>query len=80
MAEFCVDCWNKIAGTNLPANKYILSKELDLCEECGRYRRVVIMEKKYYYRRKYGKLWKLIDIIWRIILIPYIAYKYRNEK
>ena len=35
MAEFCVDCWNKLIGENLSANKYILSKEAEFCEECG---------------------------------------------
>ncbi|MBR5540175.1 MAG: hypothetical protein IKU56_02220 [Clostridia bacterium] len=48
MAEFCVDCWNSLAGTNLSAEKYVLSKELDVCEECGKYKPIVIMEKKYY--------------------------------
>lgn len=80
MAEFCVDCWNKLAGTNLPTNKYILSKELDLCEECGRITHIVITERKYYYRRKYRKLWRFLDILWRIIMIPYVYHKYRNTK
>lgn len=46
MAEFCVDCWNKINGTNYPQSRYILSEEPDLCEECGEVKKVIIAEKK----------------------------------
>lgn len=35
MAEICLDCWNKINGTDDPPSKYILSEGLDLCEVCG---------------------------------------------
>ena len=35
MAEFCVDCFNKMMGITDSARKYHISKELDLCEECG---------------------------------------------
>lgn len=80
MAEFCIECWNKLTGNDLPADKYILSEELDLCEECGQIKHVVIMEKKYYSRRKCKKLWRLLDILWRIMMIPYVYYKYRNTK
>ena len=46
MAEFCVDCWNKIMDTSDPKKKFILSRELDLCEECGNYRQVIVAIKK----------------------------------
>ena len=48
MAEFCVDCWNKIMDTSDPKKKFILSRELDLCEECGNYRQVIVAIKKRY--------------------------------
>jgi len=48
MAEFCLDCMNKILGTNDKPKEYILSWDLDLCEECGEWKRVVI-RKKYRY-------------------------------
>jgi len=35
MAEFCLDCLNKLDGTNLTEEDVIL--EDDFCEECGRY-------------------------------------------
>ena len=42
MAEFCLDCWNKIMDSNDPPGKYVISKELDLCEECGKRKPVII--------------------------------------
>jgi len=42
MAEFCVDCWNKLNGKKGNPTKYVLSKEVDLCEGCGKYKRVIV--------------------------------------
>lgn len=28
MAEFCLECWNKINGTENPESKYVMSKEV----------------------------------------------------
>ena len=42
MAEFCLDCLNKINNTNDPARKYHLSWSRDFCEECGEYKRVIV--------------------------------------
>lgn len=42
MAEFCVDCWEKYNG-NMGYDVVLSSKyDLDLCEGCGEYKRVVI--------------------------------------
>ena len=38
MAEFCLDCWNRLNETDALPGKYILSKELDLCEGCGEWK------------------------------------------
>lgn len=46
MAEFCVDCWNKINEKNDSQSRYILSEEPDLCEGCGEIKTVIIAEKK----------------------------------
>jgi len=35
MAEFCLDCWNKLNHTHLTQEDVILSAELDLCEGCA---------------------------------------------
>lgn len=45
MAEFCLECWNKINGTNNPESMYVMSDELGFCEECGEIKSVVVMEK-----------------------------------
>lgn len=45
MAEFCLDCWNKIMGTKDPPRKYILSRDPDLCEECGQWKSVIVRVK-----------------------------------
>lgn len=41
MAEFCLECWNRINGTNDSPRKYIMSKELALCEGCGKMKIVI---------------------------------------
>ena len=46
MAEFCLDCWNKIMETNDPKRKYVLSRKPDFCEECGQWKPVFIRVKK----------------------------------
>lgn len=45
MAEFCVDCWNRINHLQKTEKDYILSKELDLCEGCGKFRHVIVRER-----------------------------------
>ena len=32
MAEFCLECWNRMNEINDSPKKYVLSKELELCE------------------------------------------------
>ena len=46
MAEFCLECWNKINDTDNDDKKYILSKELELCEECGMWKNIIVEERK----------------------------------
>lgn len=65
MAEFCLECLNKINETNDKASKYIISKDLDLCEGCGQWKNVVVMERKYYYLYKF-----------RFFVFPYWLYRY----
>lgn len=48
MAEFCVDCWNKLCKTTDPAKKFILSWELELCEECGEMKQVIVTVRRRY--------------------------------
>ena len=44
MAEICLDCWNELTGKRYTKRKYILSKDLDLCENCGEYKNVINIE------------------------------------
>ena len=46
MAEFCLDCWNKINGTEDKISKYIVSEELELCEECGEWKHIIIIDRR----------------------------------
>ena len=63
MAEFCKECWKKINEIEDDSIKFVLSRESDLCEECGEYKRVVIDERPsnllYYLFEKLKKLIKL---------------------
>ena len=59
MAEFCLECLNKLNKTNHSKWRYVLSWEKDLCEECGEYKRVVIVERVW--SRVYRKLTELIE-------------------
>lgn len=47
MAEFCLDCWNKLNGEKMTERDVILSKEYDLCEGCGEFCRVVEAERAF---------------------------------
>ncbi len=41
MAEFCLDCWNKMHHTDFVEKEARLSRTLTLCEGCGDYKRVL---------------------------------------
>lgn len=45
MAEFCLDCWNKINETQETKRRYVLSRDWDLCEHCGQYKRLIVTER-----------------------------------
>ena len=42
MAEFCLECHNKMNQMNLSEEDVILSDDLELCEGCGEIKNVVI--------------------------------------
>ena len=48
MAEFCLDCWNKLSGSEYSPRCFRFSQELDLCEECGEWKPVIIRFKRRY--------------------------------
>ena len=41
MAEFCLDCWNRMNHAHWTERDYVLSNGRDLCEGCGKFCRVV---------------------------------------
>ncbi|MBR6633445.1 MAG: hypothetical protein IKL05_03980 [Clostridia bacterium] len=64
MADFCVDCWNKLNDTNCPPSKFILSRNLELCEGCGEYKRVIDIElddELKFFKRNFSTI-----VFWRI--------------
>lgn len=82
MAEICLECWNKLTGENNPKEKYIISKDLYLCEKCGEYKNVIIVEKEYssgllFYTIifPFVVVFKILKTIFKIILFPYKLYK-----
>ena len=63
MAEFCPDCWNRINGSEDDKKKYVLSKDLDLCEGCGEWKHVIIRE------RNNNIGWKFVIVILVVLCI-----------
>jgi len=45
MAEFCLECWNKINHTYETEHRYVMSRSKELCEECGQFKNVVVVER-----------------------------------
>lgn len=87
MAAFCLECWNKINGTEEKESKYIFSKDLFLCEGCGKWKEVIITERKYYYLYKFKYIifpfkifYGIIYFLWRLLILPYLIYQYHKNK
>lgn len=55
MAEFCIDCWNKINETHEPESNYIISNGQELCEGCGEYKRVIVAERRCYCKGRFAR-------------------------
>ena len=45
MAEICLECFSKYFLTGEYPSHYLVSKDMDLCEECGQLKPVVIRKK-----------------------------------
>lgn len=88
MAEFCLECWNKMNHTKDRPYEYILSKDLDICENCGEYKRIIIMKRvNQGYMYPLGSIIFLIRIIdgvltllFKILTLPYRIYKRKKHK
>ena len=87
MAEFCTECWNELNDTNHSDKHFILSKDLELCEGCGEYKRVIIAERINVFLFIFllpflpiFLVFKLIDIICFRIENRNILKKYKSKK
>lgn len=80
MADFCLECWNKLNKTDYKPSEYILSKERYFCEECNEFKNVIVVERKYYYLHKFRYLLFPFKIIWGIFTLPYRIYMYFKTK
>jgi len=47
MAEFCLDCWNKLNHTHLTEEDVILDDELDICEGCAQMKPTIVRYKNW---------------------------------
>ena len=64
MAEICLDCLNRLTGRRDPKWYYILSKDDDLCEECGRYGPVVVVSRWVSWRRRLALPALIVFAVW----------------
>ena len=87
MAEFCLNCWNELNGTNDPPQKFIMSKDLDLCEGCGKLTHVILAERNYAYSHKFRFVlfpFKILSAVLltlcKLLILPYLIYKHKKNK
>ena len=62
MIHFCLDCWNQAQGTHYDEWDYIISKEVDLCDECLQYKHVIVKRRFPYLRYMFPR--HLLPIEW----------------
>ena len=67
MSEICVDCWNELNGTSYPESKYVLTDEEYLCESCGEYKKVIVVER--------SPAEQFFYVIWKKITKPFTNFK-----
>ena len=83
MSEICLDCWNKTNNRNDNPKKFIISKELDLCEECGEYKHVIISYRKPFYIRIFLFPFKILYILITLLKLFFqnLSFKrrYKNQ-
>jgi hypothetical protein len=82
MKKYCLECWNETHGCIDKPRRFIFSREPELCEICGQYKRVIIRMRRYYYIRALDIL--LIPL--KIPIMPFylvykeIEYQYQKKK
>ena len=74
MSEICLDCWNKKSNKKHSPKEFIISKELDLCEECGEYKPVIIAFREPFYIRIFFIFFlpfKILETIYDYCLVQF---------
>ena len=83
MSEICFDCLNEIFGGNEDVKNYVLSDDLELCENCGEYKIVVITRRdfRYYFDKFRWITYPIFIISFPIILLfaPLIRFIIRKK-
>ena len=87
MSEFCLDCWNKLNKANYDAKRFVISKDLELCEGCGEWKQVIIVErKKYRTHKRYNLVYPFMYIchtvrmLWGILVLNCLIYITERKK
>lgn len=62
MAEFCLDCFNKLHDEKLTPEKVI--QDYDLCEDCGEWKLTIVKIKKPE-RKNPGKIRRIITTVFK---------------
>jgi len=82
LAEFCLDCWNRINETNDSEEKYIISKDLDFCDGCCEWKHVIVAERKHFLRKRILIALNpslAFECLKNDISTEYFFYKYNKE-
>lgn len=87
MAEFCLDCWNKMNESDDDEKKYIISKDFGLCEGCGQWKHIIIMERTAYYIQRFRYfilpfriICNILCFIYKLFILPYLIFKYYKSE
>lgn len=71
MSEICFDCLNKTLGGNERPEKYVYSKDMYICEDCGQFKHTVLAERNagYYIRKLRFVFYPVVIICFPLVLI-----------
>lgn len=83
MAEYCLECWNKLNGTNDSQRKYVISEDEEKCEGCGEWKRVIVREKRSFKDPRIRDvlliplrlLFFIPLFVWKFVIHPYVIKK-----
>ena len=72
VADFCLDCWNRINKTNDSEKKYVMSDEPSLCEGCGEMKRVIEGYKSAYYLYRFRYVICFFAAFFKVLFLPIV--------